>query len=234
MLRRLMKPVWPANQLKRFTKKPIDLESWIHLYHLLYPQERVQKAKNVVKQRYISASELVLKDSVKGLITAITPKSNSTLNVSSFESADTVNSSGLLREILGKDLDTESEESDSCSSSESGLGSDSESDCEKDKYSWDYDYESWAKHNKTVEVPKKPGVPEVPEEAEVKNPRFNFTNYTVSRPSGRPTRAPAVIYPEFFNHTNSSIEALEETNAAQTTWVPLWGCLLPIVVHQLI
>ncbi|PSK40610.1 hypothetical protein C7M61_000258 [Candidozyma pseudohaemuli] len=232
-------PAGPVNRLKSLKNKPIDLQSWINLYHVLYPQEKVQKAKNVVKQRYMAASKLVLKESVKGLIMSIPPKLDSSLNVSSFEN-NTINSTSLLRTLLGKDLESESdgsEESDSCSGSEDDLDSDSESDCEEDKYSWDYDYESWSKYNRTGEVPKEPEAPkqpEVPKEAEVKKPRFNFTNYTVSRPAGRPTRPPAVIYPEFVNHTNSSIGALEEANAAQTTSLSLWGCLLPIVIHQLI
>lgn len=227
-----------SNRLKNLAKESIDLDTWIEMYYRLYPQEKVQKAKKVVKQRYMSASKLVLKEGVKGLISKLPLKVNATFGVASTEDPHHFNSSSLLRKLLGKDLESDSDESDSddsCSDAEqerdscSGSGSDSDSDCEDYKYSWDDEYESWAKQNLTKEVSNKPE--KIPE-AEVKSPLFNFTNYTAPRFSGHTHMPPEVKYPS--NHSNYTAAIHEETNAGSLTRPLYCVYLLYFIIHNFV
>lgn len=231
-----------SSRLKNLAKDSIDLDTWIEMYYRLYPQEKVQKAKKVVKQRYMSASRLVLKDSVKGLISKLPQKVNATFGVSSVETTNRVNSSSLLRKLLGKDLESdcdelsdESDNNDSCSDVEeeqdscSGSESESDSDCEDYKYSWDEDYESWAKQNLTKEASKEP---EAELGAKLKSPVFNFTNYTAPRFSGHTHMPPDVKYPS--NHSNYTAAVQEETNAGSLARPLYWFYPLYFIIQNFV
>lgn len=227
-----------SSRLKNLAKDSIDLDTWIEMYYRLYPQEKVQKAKKVVKQRYMSASKLVLKDSVKGLISRLPQKVNATFGVSSVETTNRFNSSSLLRKLLGKDLESDCDESDnndSCSDVEeeqdscSGSDSESDSDCEDYKYSWDEDYESWAKQNLTKEASKEP---EVEPDAKLKSPVFNFTNYTAPRFSGHTHMPPEVKYPS--NHSNYTAAVQEETNAGSLARPLYWFYPLYFIIQNFV
>lgn len=240
----LDEPTDAKSRAARLMKSPIDLETWIELYHALYPQEKVQKAKNVVKQKYLSASKLVLKEAVKGLVSEVIHSLKEPLpeNVTVVEEDPSlVNSTSLLRKLLGKDLESDDSDSDSDCDSGSGGSSNSESDCDSSdlssgsdddcddyKYSWDYDYESYGSRGNGSMANYTNGTTNI-----TYAPVFNFTNYTLPNWTELARRPPAVVLPVRMNYSNYSVDTSHEEMSAASR-VTLENLIIVLILFSVI
>ncbi|QRG36810.1 hypothetical protein FDK38_001167 [Candidozyma auris] len=102
----LVEPVFQkAQQLKR----PLDLNTWIQLYHDMSSQQKVTSAKNTVKKKFVSSSRLKSKEEVKAHVEKSINSSTSASQKEVSEKALEVTLSSLLRKILGKQKDYESD-----------------------------------------------------------------------------------------------------------------------------
>ncbi|KAK8442845.1 hypothetical protein ACI3LY_002642 [Candidozyma auris] len=101
----LVEPVFQkAQQLKR----PLDLNTWIQLYHDMSSQQKVTSAKNTVK-KFVSASRPKSKEEVKAHVEKSNNSSTAASQKEVSEKALEVTLSSLLRKLLGKQKDYESD-----------------------------------------------------------------------------------------------------------------------------
>lgn len=205
------RPKKVRKRVKQLVHPPVGLDTWIELYHILYPPQSVSRVKKMVSQTYTSASKLMLKDAVKGLFKESSgQKEDEKADLPDLaDSHQTFNSSSLLRKLLGKDFLSDSDsDSDSDSSSSSGDSLCSNSD--DDQYGWDFDYETYESRRNS----SRKGFPAI------------HVNYTNSTTNGTAPGGPAhVVLPvisnnsNFSSYHNISVKPQESKADSTTQWV---------------